>query len=70
MDQFMEMAILKNDLGELNQYKFNWVGKTGSITEMDEHDENKYNDYMSKKDEVDNPSDDDKGYKKNSKWDL
>lgn len=39
-DKFMSMAILKNDLGEVNQFDFNWVGKTGSITEMSDEDRN------------------------------
>lgn len=33
-DKFMQMAILKNDLGELDLYNFKWVGKTGDITEL------------------------------------
>ena len=39
-DKFMSMAILKNDLGEVGQFDFNWNGKAGAITEMSEEDEN------------------------------
>ena len=35
-DQYMQMAVLKNDLGELAKMEFNWQGKTGNITEMDD----------------------------------
>jgi hypothetical protein len=29
------MAILKNDLGELDEHSFHWEGKRGMIREMD-----------------------------------
>lgn len=48
-DKFLEMAILKNDLGELDKFKFNWDGKTGSITEMSPDDELLYADAVERK---------------------
>lgn len=38
-DKFLQMAILKNDLGEVGQHSFNWVGKTGEISEMSDEQE-------------------------------
>ena len=57
MDKFMEMAILKNDLGELDNFKFNWVGKTGAITECSEEDLALYEEYMTKKKTMDGSND-------------
>lgn len=34
-DKYMTMAILKNDLGELDEHSFHWEGKRGMIREMD-----------------------------------
>lgn len=34
-DKFLEMAILKNDLGELDHFIFGWTGKTGDIKELE-----------------------------------
>lgn len=36
-DHFLQMAVLKNDLGELSEFGFNWNGKRGLITELDDH---------------------------------
>lgn len=33
-DNYMQMAVLKNDLGELSQMNFAWHGKTGKIHEL------------------------------------
>jgi replicative DNA helicase len=33
-DKFLQMAILKNDLGELNMFNFGWHGKKGEIWEL------------------------------------
>jgi len=49
LDQFLEMAILKNDLGELDTFKFNWDGKTGSISGMSEEDETRFQSYIAEK---------------------
>jgi hypothetical protein len=35
-DKYMQMALLKNDLGELNTYDFGWNGKRGDIYELDD----------------------------------
>lgn len=58
MDDFMEMAILKNDLGELGMYCYNWTGKTGSIQMMDIADKLKYDRYISEKKQRDRSNDD------------
>lgn len=34
-DQYMQMAVLKNDLGELAELNFGWNGKRGLITELE-----------------------------------
>ena len=36
LDKYMQMALLKNDLGELNTYDFGWNGKRGEIYELDD----------------------------------
>jgi len=36
-DKYMQMAVLKNDLGELSEFAFNWHGKTGTISEMEDY---------------------------------
>lgn len=38
-DKFLQMAILKNDLGELDMFNFGWNGKKGEIWEMTEEGE-------------------------------
>lgn len=48
-DRFMEMAILKNDLGELDKFVFGWRGKTGAIYEPDSSELNNYEQYMKEK---------------------
>lgn len=35
-DKFLQMAILKNDLGELHELAFGWKGSTGEIRELEE----------------------------------
>jgi hypothetical protein len=35
-DKYLQMAILKNDLGELGTFAFNWDGKRGRVTDMDQ----------------------------------
>jgi DnaB-like helicase C terminal domain len=52
LDKFLEMAILKNDLGEQDSFKFNWDGKTGSITEISEENKLVYDQFMEKKQEI------------------
>lgn len=50
-DQFMEMAILKNDLGELGTFKWGWDGKTGSIYTMSEDQKLQYAEWMKEKEQ-------------------
>lgn len=38
-DKFLQMAILKNDLGELNMFNFGWDGKRGEIWGLGEEGE-------------------------------
>jgi hypothetical protein len=38
-DKFLQMAILKNDLGELDTFNFGWEGKRGEIWELAEEEE-------------------------------
>lgn len=52
LDKFMEIAILKNDLGELDHFKFNWDGKTGTISETNSEDIELYEEYLVKKGEL------------------
>ncbi len=56
LDKFMEMAILKNDLGELDTFKFNWDGKTGTITDMTEEQETQYIDALAEKKAILSPA--------------
>ncbi len=48
-DQFMEMAILKNDLGELDTFKWAWDGKTGSINPMSPDQKMQYDQWFKEK---------------------
>lgn len=42
-DRFLQMAILKNDLGELGMFNFAWSGKRGEIRECTEEEEGELN---------------------------
>jgi replicative DNA helicase len=42
-DRFLQMAILKNDLGELGMFNFAWSGKRGEIREATEEEEAELN---------------------------
>jgi hypothetical protein len=35
-DRFMQMAVLKNDLGELNEFALSWDGKRGEVQELED----------------------------------
>lgn len=48
-DKFMEMAILKNDLGELGKFCYKWEGKTGNISYMSDEDNMDYNAWIIEK---------------------
>lgn len=49
LDKYMSMAILKNDLGELDKFDFSWEGKTGRITEMDDMQREEFVELMKEK---------------------
>jgi hypothetical protein len=51
-DKFMKMAILKNDLGELNLFNFGWSGKKGEIWELAEEGEEELEKLMKQKDQA------------------
>lgn len=53
-DKFMEMAILKNDLGELGKFCYNWKGKTGEISPMSDYDRTEYDTCMKEKEQLEN----------------
>jgi len=57
-DKYMQMAVLKNDLGELSEFAFNWEGKTGNITEMDDYQYDELQRLLKEKEEKNNKSDD------------
>lgn len=46
----MQMGVLKNDLGELGIYNFNWNGKKGEIKEMTEEQEGYFMQLLKEKD--------------------
>lgn len=48
-DRYMQMAILKNDLGKLNMYDFGWDGKRGEIREMDDSEKRLFKQLMEEK---------------------
>lgn len=50
-DRFLQMAILKNDLGELNMFNFGWDGKKGEIWGLGEEGEEELERLMRIKDE-------------------
>lgn len=58
-DKFMEMAILKNDLGDLDMFKYAWEGKTGNISMLTDEGKRKYDEYMAAKKQMDKEDEDD-----------
>lgn len=50
-DHFMQMAILKNDLGELNEFVMGWNGQKGLITELTDEEMLDFEDRIRKRDE-------------------
>lgn len=54
-DHYMQMAILKNDLGELGMFNYGWNGKRGEIREMEDIEHKELKDLLKMKDAVDNP---------------
>lgn len=57
-DHYMQMAVLKNDLGELNQFVFNWNGKRGMISEMEDFQKKEFYELSKARDDK---SEDDEG---------
>lgn len=55
-DRYLQMAILKNDLGELGEFAFNWNGKQGRITEMDQFQVDDFEMMLKAKDNANNPN--------------
>jgi hypothetical protein len=43
------MAVLKNDLGELAEFAFKWDGPTGTISEMEQFDEQEFRELLEAK---------------------
>ena len=58
-DHYMKMAILKNDLGEIGTFTYNWVGKTGGISEMNVDQQRKYEECVRERESVENQDEDD-----------
>lgn len=58
-DHYMQMAVLKNDLGELKEFAFNWNGPRGEISEMEDFQKDEF--YRLLKEKEANNSDDDEG---------
>lgn len=48
-DKYMQMGVLKNDLGELGIYNFSWNGKRGEIHELTEEQEYEMNELLRQK---------------------
>lgn len=48
-DKFLEMAVLKNDLGELGKFQFGWSGKRGEIWSLTDEEKNIMNDMIQEK---------------------
>lgn len=56
-DRYLQMAILKNDLGELNEFVFSWNGKKGQIREMEEHEISEFETILDQKKSKDKKED-------------
>lgn len=54
-DKYMQMAILKNDLGELNEFAFNWNGPKGEISEMEHFQRVEFEQMIKAKENANNP---------------
>lgn len=53
-DDYMQMAILKNDLGEIGTYNFSWHGRTGKIEELTQEGEEELKRLLKEKDKIKN----------------
>lgn len=59
IDKYLQMAILKNDLGELDLFTFKWDGKKGEIKEFaSDEEETTFNNLMAEKEKKKNKDDD------------
>ena len=47
-DRFMQMAVVKNNLGPLERYKFHWDGPTGTIRNLTPDEEFQLEDLLSR----------------------
>lgn len=56
-DRFMQMAILKNDLGELATFDFSWNGKRGEINELEDIERRELKELLKQKDNAKDESD-------------
>jgi ABC-type dipeptide/oligopeptide/nickel transport system ATPase component len=50
-DRFMQMAILKNDLGTLDVFDLGWTGRTGRIYELEDHQREELHELLKHKEE-------------------
>lgn len=48
-DKYMQMAVLKNDLGELAEMAFNWEGKRGVISEFEDFQRDEFEELLREK---------------------
>jgi hypothetical protein len=48
-DKYMQMAILKNDLGEIGTFNFSWSGKRGDIRDMTEEEQTEMDQLLAQK---------------------
>lgn len=48
-DKFLEMAVLKNDLGELGKFQFGWSGKQGEIWSLTDEEKSYMNELIQEK---------------------
>lgn len=51
-DKFMKMAVLKNDLGELNEFSFAWNGKKGEVSELEQWQLDELDSLMNEKEQA------------------
>jgi replicative DNA helicase len=51
-DKFLQMGILKNDLGELGMFDFGWDGKRGEIWSLTEEEQEELKEALKKKNEA------------------
>lgn len=61
-DKFLQMAILKNDLGELNMFNFGWDGKRGEIWGLGEEGEAELEKLMREKEQKKSDKNSDGGW--------